>query len=67
MAEANDSVHQAQVRASMGAAVMTLARRQAINVTKEQLRAQGLKPQHMSRREEARELPLVSPDRTRQM
>ena len=51
MAEANDSVHQAQVRATMGAATITLARRAAIKATKAELHAQGLRPNHIPRRE----------------
>ena len=47
MAEANDSVHQAQVRATMGAATITLARRAAIKATKAELHAQGLRPNHI--------------------
>lgn len=47
MAEANHSVHQAQVRASMGVAVMVLARQRAIKATQQQLRSQGKKPQNM--------------------
>ena len=51
MAEANDSVHQAQVRATMGAATITLARRAAIKATKAELHAQGLRPNHIPRRD----------------
>jgi hypothetical protein len=47
MAEANDSVHQARVRATMGAAVMTLAKQRAIKATKAELQAQGLRPSHI--------------------
>ena len=48
MAEANASVHQAQVRATMRAATITLARRQAIKATKAELQAQGLRPSHIA-------------------
>jgi hypothetical protein len=47
MAEANASVHQAQVRATMRAATITLARYAAIKATKAELHAQGLKPSHI--------------------
>lgn len=43
----SDSVHLAKLRATMGAATITLAKRKAINITKEDLRAQGLRPHHM--------------------
>jgi uncharacterized protein YdiU (UPF0061 family) len=51
MAEATYTVQQAQVRARLRAAVMTLARQAAIKATKYQLRAQGLRPSHFSHRE----------------
>jgi hypothetical protein len=51
MAEAKCSVHQAQIRASMGAAVMVLARQRAIKEAKHQLQAQGLRPSHFSHRD----------------
>ena len=51
MAEATDSVHQAKVRASMGAAVMVLARQRAIKAVKRGLQARGLRPHHMPHRE----------------
>ena len=47
MAEAKQSVHQAQVRATMNAATITLARRAAIKATKAELHAQGLRPSHI--------------------
>ena len=47
MAEANASVHQAQVRATMSAATITLARRAAIKATKAELHAQGLRTSHI--------------------
>jgi hypothetical protein len=50
MAEANRSIHQAQIRA-MGAAIITLARRGAIRETKAALQRQGRKPMHMPHRE----------------
>ena len=40
-----------QIRASMSIAVMVLARRSAINATKQQLRSRGLKPQLVPHRE----------------
>ena len=46
MAEANASVHQAHVRASLERATITLARRAAIKATKAELHAQGLRPTH---------------------
>ena len=46
MAEANHSVQQAQVRASMGAAVVALARQRAIKAAKREFQARGLKPTH---------------------
>ena len=51
MAEANRSVHQAQLRASMSLATNTLALQRAMNLTKRQLQAQGLKPNHFSLRD----------------
>lgn len=48
MAEANASVHQAQVRATMRAATITLARYAAIKATKAELHAQGLRPSHIA-------------------
>jgi hypothetical protein len=50
MAEANHSVHQAQVRA-MAAAVMVLARQRAIKEAKREFQARGLRPHHMPHRE----------------
>jgi hypothetical protein len=47
MAEATDSVHLAKLRARMGMAVMVLARLKAIKAAKQQLHAQGLKPQYL--------------------
>ena len=41
----------AQVRASMGMAVNVLALQRAMNLTKRQLQAQGLKPSHFSLRD----------------
>jgi hypothetical protein len=43
IAEANCSVHQAQLRASMSLATNTLAQQAAIKATKRQLQAQGFK------------------------
>jgi hypothetical protein len=51
MAEANRSVQQAQLRASMSLATNTLALQRALNLTKRQLQAQGLRPSHFSHRE----------------
>jgi hypothetical protein len=51
MAEANDSVHLAKIRASMGAATITLARRAAIKATKAELKGRGLRPTHMPHRD----------------
>jgi hypothetical protein len=51
MAEANCSVHQAQLRASMSLAVGTLALQRAMALTKRQLQAQGQKPSHFSHRD----------------
>jgi hypothetical protein len=51
MAEANDSVHLAKLRARLHFATITLARQAAIKTTKHQLRAQGLKVSHFSRRD----------------
>jgi hypothetical protein len=48
---AQGSVHHAQVRASMRAAVMVLARQRAIKEAKHQLQAQGLRPTHLSHRD----------------
>jgi colicin import membrane protein len=47
MAEATDSVHLVKLRARMGMAVMVLARLKAIKAAKQQLHAQGLKPQYL--------------------
>ena len=51
MAEANHSLHHAQLRARMGLAVMTLARQRATTRVKEQFRARGFKVANMSHRE----------------
>jgi len=51
MAEANHSLHHAQLRARIGEAVMTLARQRATTRVKEQFRAKGLNVAHMSHRE----------------
>jgi hypothetical protein len=51
MAEANRILTDAQLRARMGVAVITLARQRATTRVKEQFRAQGLKIAHMSHRE----------------
>ena len=51
MAEADHILADAELRARMGAAVMTLARWRATTRVKEQFRAQGLKVAHMSHRE----------------
>jgi hypothetical protein len=48
---AKDSVHQAQLRASMAHATLTLARQRAMKVAKRQLQAQGLRPSHFSLRD----------------
>jgi len=54
MAEANRSVHQAQLRASMSLATNTLALQRAMNLTKRQLQAQGLKRLGRSRQSRCR-------------
>jgi hypothetical protein len=46
--EADHSLHQAQARASMGAAVVVLARQWAIKAAKREFQAQGRKPQYMA-------------------
>jgi hypothetical protein len=51
MAEAILSLAQAQLRTSMGIAVKVLALQRAMNLTKRQLQAQGLKPSHFSHRD----------------
>jgi hypothetical protein len=51
MVEASHSVQQAKVHASMGAAVMVLARQRAIKAVKRQFQARGLRPHHTSHRE----------------
>jgi hypothetical protein len=51
MAEANRILADAQLRARMGVAVITLARQRATTRVKEQFRAQGLKIADMSHRE----------------
>ena len=51
MAEADHILADAQLRARMGVAVMTLARQRATTQVKEQFRAQGLRVAHMSHRE----------------
>ena len=57
MVEATNNVHHhassasSAVRASMGHAVMVLARRAAIEATKQRQQSQGLKPQHFAYRE----------------
>ena len=51
MAEANHILADAELRARMGAAVMTVARRRATTRVKEQFRARGSKVAHMSHRE----------------
>jgi len=43
--------HQAQLRASMSLATNTLALQRAMNLTKRQLQAQGLRPSHFPHRE----------------
>jgi hypothetical protein len=43
--------HQAQLRASMSLATNILALQRAMNLTKRQLQAQGLKPNHFSHRD----------------
>ena len=55
MIETNASVHQAdrqaQLRARLAQAAITLGRQQAIKAVKRALAAQGLKPQHIPMRE----------------
>jgi hypothetical protein len=51
MAEAINSVHLANLRASMALATITLARQAAIKATKRQLQAQGLKVSHFPHRD----------------
>jgi hypothetical protein len=51
MAEANRSVHQAQLRASMSLATNVLARQATLKAAKHQLQAQGLRPTHFSHRD----------------
>jgi hypothetical protein len=51
MAEATLTLAQAQLRTTLGAATITLARQAAIKATKYRLRALGLKPTHFSHRE----------------
>jgi hypothetical protein len=51
MAEANDSVHQAKLHASMGSATITLAKHRAIKATKADLKGRGLKPTHLPHRD----------------
>jgi hypothetical protein len=51
MAEANHSVQQAQVRVTMSAAVMTLAKQRAIKAAKDELQALGLRPTHIPHRD----------------
>ena len=51
MAEATQRLQQDKVRASMGMAVNVLALQRAMNLTKRQLQAQGLKPSHFSHRD----------------
>jgi hypothetical protein len=50
-APTRDSKRQAQARASMAHATITLARHSALKATKRQLQAQGLKVNHFSRRD----------------
>ena len=51
MVEANHSVQQTQLRASMGQAAICLARQRAIAAVKLALQGQGGKPQYIARRE----------------
>jgi len=51
MAKATDSVHLTKLRTRLHIATITLALQAAMKITKHQLRAQGLKPMHMSHRE----------------
>jgi hypothetical protein len=51
MAEANPSLQQAKLHASMAHATIVLARLSAIKATKRRLQAQGEKVNHFSRRE----------------
>jgi hypothetical protein len=51
MTEATNSVHLAKLRAMLHFATITLARQAALKATKHQLRGQGLKVNHMPRRE----------------
>jgi hypothetical protein len=51
MAEATQRLQQDKIRASMSLATHTLALQRAMNLTKRQLQAQGLKPNHFSLRD----------------
>jgi hypothetical protein len=51
MVEANHSLQQAKLRASMGRAAITLAHREAEKAVKRSLAAQGIKPQYVAKRE----------------
>ena len=51
MTEATNSVYLAKLRARLHHATITIALQAAMEITKHQLRAQGLKPMHMPHRE----------------
>jgi hypothetical protein len=51
MAEANRTLHQAQLHASMSLATNVLARQAALKAAKAKLQAQGLRPSHFSHRD----------------
>jgi hypothetical protein len=51
MAEANPSLHQAKLRASMGMATRVLAQQAALKATKRQMQSAGLKVNHFPLRE----------------
>ena len=51
MTEATESLRLTQLRASMSLATHVLALQRAMNLTKRQLQAQGLKPNHFSLRD----------------
>ena len=51
MAEAHNTVHLTQLRTRLHIATITLALQAAMKITKQQLRAEGLKPMHMPHRE----------------
>ena len=55
MVEATHNVQQAQLRARLAQAAMTLAKYEAEKAVKQALKGQGLKPQYIPRREIVRE------------